>query len=148
MRSLVVVALVVLASCGRSELLPDRRSSAAASVAVPMTCSWSAAPSVPAVFGHGFQSNLGTGVSKAITVDFVCPVSHVAITVLDPDYDTNAMVAFDASGHELARATFQADMVPGRFTTDRRELFAQGIVRVELRPGARDFVAWDELVAD
>ena len=59
----------------------------------------------------GFQSGSGTGASSTITIDFSAPVSSVAITVQDPTFDGNAMVA---TGPDFAGSVaFAGSQEPG-----------------------------------
>ncbi|MDP3774266.1 MAG: hypothetical protein Q8Q85_08370 [Gemmatimonadales bacterium] len=93
----------------------------------------------------GFQSDPGTGASSTIRVGFSPTVSRVTITVLDPDFAGNRMVALDANGNTIGSVAFAGDNSPGQFTTSTRTVSAIGIAAVLLVPASGDYVAYDGL---
>jgi hypothetical protein len=103
----------------------------------------------PYAFGGpfgGFQSTPGTGVQSTITVTFSSPVSGVGVTALDPDFETNEMIARDVQGAVLERVGFEADNTPGTYSESEVFIDAAGIASVELVPANADYVAYDKLV--
>lgn len=105
------------------------------------------APPVPGVAG-GFQSQAGTGLQPPLTVQFIPSVNGVSITMADPDFAGNQMVAFDSAGAEIGVVAFDGDGQPGRnfITRSRKSLTVDGIARIELRPAPGEYVAYDSLV--
>ena len=102
------------------------------------------APEVTAtVFGE-FQSTDGTGVQQPIDVSFTCPVGSVTVTIFDPDFPGNQMIAFD-DAVEAGRVSFLGDGSPGVLTVDTETVTAQHITHVQLVPDPADFVSYGEL---
>ncbi|MBI4543279.1 MAG: hypothetical protein HY705_09625, partial [Gemmatimonadetes bacterium] len=93
----------------------------------------------------GFQSGPGTGASSTIRVGFSPTVSGVTITVLDPDFAGNRMVALDANGNTIGSVAFAGDNSPGQFTTSTGTVSAIDIAAVLLVPASGDYVAYDGL---
>jgi hypothetical protein len=98
----------------------------------------------PSVWGE-FQSTPGTGAQQPIQIVFTCPVQSVSITIWDPDFPGNEMIAFDTA-NEVGRVTFLGDNTPNVLTTDTETLNASAISRVSLIPDPADFVAYGELL--
>ena len=90
----------------------------------------------------GFQSVPGSGYQTTITVTLPCPASRVEVTILDPDYPANVMIAY-VGGIEVGRAVFIGDGSPGVLTRDTQAIAWPGITRVELVPDPIDYVAYD-----
>lgn len=93
----------------------------------------------------GFQSVPGTGFQTTITFTFACPITHFEVTILDPDYVANEIVAYHL-GLEVARVAFVGDGAPGVYTTDLQAVDADAIDTVELVPDPIDYVAYSGAV--
>ena len=93
----------------------------------------------------GFQSTTGTGAQSPITITFSAAVSSVTVTALDPDFVGNHMIAYDASGNEVGRVSFDGDNYAGVYTESRKTITGKGIVKVLLVPDPNDYVAWDHV---
>jgi hypothetical protein len=90
----------------------------------------------------GFQSMPGSGYQVTITVTLPCPATSARVTILDPDYPANDLIAYDGAV-EVDRARFIGDGMPGVYTTDVRQVSAPRITRLELVPDPIDYVAYD-----
>jgi hypothetical protein len=94
----------------------------------------------------GFQSIPGSGYQTTITATFPCAAARAEVVIRDPDFPANLVIAYDAAGNELDRATFVGDGIPQVFTTDRQVVYGPGITRIELVPDPLDYVAYDLVV--
>jgi hypothetical protein len=90
----------------------------------------------------GFQSVPGSGYQVTITVTLPCPAERVEVTILDPDFPDNLLIAY-AQGVEVGRTGFNHDLMPGVFTRDTQTLAAPGITSLELVPDPADYIAYD-----
>ena len=105
--------------------------------------------SLPAARERGFfTSKHGTGVSIGITGSFNTPVSAVGARIVDPDVDTNEIIAFNAAGSEVGRKTFLGDGTTGVETKDLQIVdVGSAIIRsFTLSPGATDYVGYDYIL--
>lgn len=89
---------------------------------------------------QGFSSKGCCGYQVPITITFSRSVESVAITIGDPDYAGNSVVAYGADGAVIDQQSFVGDGVPGEFTSDTRTVSGGGISRLELIPDSRDYV--------
>jgi len=105
--------------------------------------------SIPATTERGFfTSRHGIGVSVGITGSFNTPVSAVGAKIVDPDFDTNEIIAFNAAGAEVGRKTFLGDNTPGVETKDLQIVdVGNAIIKsFTLSPGSGDYVAYDYIL--
>ena len=102
------------------------------------------APQAPTTAFGEFQSTPGTGFQSPIDVAFTCPVTTVSVTIFDPDFPGNVMVAFDDTT-EVGRVPFFGDNLPGALTTDTETVASSRITRIQLVPDPSDYVAYGEL---
>lgn len=69
------------------------------------------------------------------------------VTIYDPDYAGNRVVAYDVNGTALQTVNFTGDNWPGVLTTETQSLTADGIRRIDLIPSTGihegDLVAYD-----
>lgn len=97
----------------------------------------------PSDIGGTFTSQSGSAASDTITVNFSVPVESLTVTIWDPTFAGNKMVAYDAQGSELASADFRYSGAPGINHPDTEVVAATGIRRVELIPAPGDYVAYE-----
>jgi len=105
-------------------------------------------------FGATFQSDPGSGASRPITVTFQPrAVKSVTVTIHDPTWAGNEMVARGVGGVELGRVSFSYSGVFGQNIPDTRTITTPGIRSVALIPSTGgpngDYVAYDmQIVPD
>jgi hypothetical protein len=172
MQKLVVIGVVslamlpALAACGIDEpLLPVHAPPAAkrapgapaqpsATTSPPPPSSHqcggvSITPWTPAdAFGE-FQAEPGTGAQGPIEVVPSCPARSITVTIYDPDFAGNQLVAYEGDA-EIGHVDFD-DGVPGVLTTDTKTVTApsgESITRAELVAAPNDYVTWGDLVID
>jgi hypothetical protein len=92
-----------------------------------------------------FQSQPGTGASQTITMTLSLPINWVSVEVIDPDFDGNAVRAYDANDTMVSEFVVAGDGTVNVLTQEMSGTGGAGIVRVELVPAAADYVAYDEL---
>ena len=104
------------------------------------------APGYAAELWGEFQSTPGTGYQETVTLTFPCPAAAVTVTIYDPDYPDNELVAYDGA-NVLGRLLFVGDGAPGSLTTDTRTFTTPGapITHVELHPDPLDFVSYGDI---
>lgn len=93
----------------------------------------------------GFQSDPGTGASQSITMTLSLPINWVSVKVVDPDFEGNAVRAYDASDTMVSEFVVAGDGTANVLTQEMSGTGGTGIVRVELVPAPADYVAYDEL---
>lgn len=108
--------------------------------------SYSANPfSDETVIGGTFTSDPGTGATRPIHVIFSPGVQSVTVTIHDPTYAGNRMVATDEGGSLTAGFDFTGQ--PGENVPDTETLAGTSITALDLIPStgieAGDYVAWD-----
>jgi hypothetical protein len=105
------------------------------------------APGYPAELWGDFQSVPGSGYQETITLTFPCPVRSVTVTIYDPDYPENEMVAYGEGDVVLDRVLFVGDQTPGFLTGDVKSVHTQSapIVEVLLHPDPLDFVSYGDI---
>ena len=91
-----------------------------------------------------FQSVAGNGFQTTITIAFAIPVDSFAITVYDPDYPGNEVVALDSAGNTLATVAVQGDGIPNQLTSQDVVIGAAGIKTILLVPNDTDYVAYGQ----
>lgn len=87
-----------------------------------------------------FQSTPGSSYQSTIGVTFAIPVNSVTVTINDPDFAGNYMVAYDSVGGMLGTVSFVGDGLPGTYSSDTQSISASGIARVDLVPDPADYV--------
>jgi hypothetical protein len=93
----------------------------------------------------GFQSQAGTGQSQTITMTLSLPINWVSVKVVDPDFDGNAVRAYDQNDVMVSEYDVAGDGTANVLTQEMGGTGGTGIVRVELVPAPGDYVAYDEL---
>jgi hypothetical protein len=91
-----------------------------------------------------FSSKNFSDASDVITISFSGPVREFHITVLDPDYAGNRIIAYDELGGVVASADVPGDGRPGVLTTYSTILLGEGIRTVRLIPAPLDYVAYSD----
>jgi hypothetical protein len=95
-------------------------------------------------FDGGFQSANSNGPSSAIVVTFSQPVTTVEVTIADPDFATNEMVAY-FNGGIVATASAPYDNTPGSLTTELLSVTAPLIDEIVLTAASGDYVWYHDL---
>lgn len=97
------------------------------------------------VIGGTFTSDPGTGATRPIRVIFSPGVQSVTVTIHDPTFAGNRMVATDDGGSLTADFDFTGQ--PGENVPDTETLTGTNITALDLIPstetGDGDYVAWD-----
>ncbi|MGB7212717.1 MAG: hypothetical protein WBC97_08825 [Gemmatimonadales bacterium] len=91
-----------------------------------------------------FQAMPGHGYQGTIVVAFTIPVDSFAITVYDPDWPGNRVVALDSSGDTLASVDIQGDNTPNVLTSQSVVIGVTGIKTVLLVANDTDYVAYGQ----
>lgn len=97
----------------------------------------------PENIGGTFTSHMYTTASNTITITFSRDVNSVTVTIYDPTYAGNTIVAYDSAGTEIGEASFAFSGVPGVNIQQTWDLTVDRIRRVELIPAPADFVSYD-----
>jgi hypothetical protein len=94
-----------------------------------------------------FQSVPGTSYQVTVSLTFPCPVRSVTVTIFDPDFVDNAIIANGEGGVLLDRALFIGDNTPGVPTSNTQSVQTDGepIVEVLLQPDPLDFVSYGDV---
>jgi hypothetical protein len=93
-------------------------------------------------FGADFQSQGGTTASQTIGLYFGADISSLSISVYDPDYAGNKVVAYDSLGVQVASVDVPYDNTPGQMTVETVTVSAARIRTVFLIPAPADYVAY------
>jgi hypothetical protein len=73
------------------------------------------------------------------------PINWVSVKVVDPDFDGNAVRAYDQNDVMVSEYDVAGDGTANVLTQEMGGTGGTGIVRVELVPAPGDYVAYDEL---
>ncbi|MGH7584263.1 MAG: hypothetical protein ACREL5_13665 [Gemmatimonadales bacterium] len=92
----------------------------------------------------GFQSDAGSGPSSAISITFSQAVRSFAVTVNDPDWPGNAVVALGAGGSTLDSVAVAGDSMPGFPTSVPVEISTPGIDSVHLIVAPLDYIYYTD----
>lgn len=99
-------------------------------------------PYAPAFAFGDFQSAPGTGASTQIEVTFSPPVLQATVTVQDPTFVGNKIVARDSSGVIIASISVPGSGIPG-VNVPFTQLLSGPVARITLIPAAADYVAYN-----
>jgi hypothetical protein len=91
----------------------------------------------------GFTSASGTTPSYPITITFARAITSFSITVHDPDYVGNAVVAKDINGTTVDSVAVAGDGMPFVPSSAPATVTGTGIRSIELIPAPADFVTYD-----